>query len=63
MRLFLSISALLIILAGCSSRPVLENPTEDFLPGKKLAELKNKNLKEVLGIAASVNNPGYLWGA
>lgn len=61
MRIFLSISALFIILAGCSSRPVLENPSEDFLPGKRLAELTNKKLKEVSGIAASVNNPGYIW--
>jgi hypothetical protein len=61
MRIFLSICSLLIVLAGCSSRPVLENPTHDFLPGKRLAELKNKKLKEVSGIAASVNNPGYIW--
>jgi hypothetical protein len=51
----------LIVIAGCSSRPTLENPSNDFLPGKRLAELKSKKLKEVSGIAASVTNPGYLW--
>jgi hypothetical protein len=35
--------------------------TEHFLPGKKLAELTDKTLEEVSGLAASVNNPGYLW--
>jgi len=32
------------------------------LPGRKLAELKNKNLNEISGIAASINNPTWLWG-
>jgi hypothetical protein len=61
MRALLFSFAVLIVLAGCSSRPTLENPTEDFLPGKRLAELTSKKLKEVSGIAASVNNPGYIW--
>ena len=61
MRVLVYWCGLLIILAGCSSRPVLENPSHEFLPGKKLAELTNKKLKEVSGIAASVANPGYIW--
>ena len=31
------------------------------MPGVKLAELNNKKLKEISGIAASVNNPTLLW--
>ena len=51
----------LLLVAGCSDRPVLDNPTDDFLPGKRLAELTNKKLSEVSGIASSINHKGYLW--
>src|SRR6187431_967028 len=33
----------------------------DFLPGKKLSEIKDKKLGEVSGIASSIRNPGLLW--
>src|SRR3989337_543230 len=50
-----------ILLTGCSARDSGENNTTGFLPGRKLAELKNKNLNEISGIAASINNPTLLW--
>src|SRR5688500_13099374 len=50
-----------IVLFSCSeakqSLPVLEN---EFVP-TRLAELTDKRLEEVSGIAASANNPGLLW--
>ncbi|HYG18888.1 MAG TPA: hypothetical protein VD816_08160 [Ohtaekwangia sp.] len=46
---------------GCSDRPTLENPTDEFLPGQRLAELTGKKLDEISGIAASINNPGMMW--
>ncbi|RAW03295.1 hypothetical protein DQQ10_04215 [Pseudochryseolinea flava] len=49
------------IAASCSDRPILDNPTDDFLPGKRLAELTNKKLDEVSGIASSIQHDGYLW--
>jgi hypothetical protein len=33
----------------------------DFLPGKKLSEIKDKKLGEVSGLASSIRNPGLLW--
>jgi hypothetical protein len=36
--------------------------TAAFLPGKRLAESKAPKLQEISGIAASIRNPGYLWG-
>jgi hypothetical protein len=51
----------ILIAAGCSDRPVLDNPTEEFLPGKRLAALKSKKLSEVSGIASSITHKGYLW--
>ena len=61
MKLLWAFSLLLIMGAGCHERPVLENPSADFLPGEKLAEHTNKKLKEVSGIASSIKNPGYFW--
>ena len=40
---------------------MLDNTTDDFLPGKRLAELTNKILSVVSGIASSINHKGYLW--
>jgi hypothetical protein len=48
-------------MVACSSREKSNNYSEGFLPGVKLAQLKNKELKEISGIAASVNNPKLLW--
>jgi hypothetical protein len=50
-----------ILLTACSARNSDKNDTTAFLPGRKLAELKNKNLNEISGIAASINNPTLLW--
>jgi hypothetical protein len=50
-----------ILLTACSARNSEKNETTAFLPGRKLAELKNKNLNEISGIAASINNPTFLW--
>ncbi len=44
-----------------SNNKSANNQSDGFLPGLKLAELKNKELKEISGIAASVNNPKLLW--
>jgi hypothetical protein len=35
--------------------------TDEFLAGKRLAELKGTTLKEISGLAASKNNKGLLW--
>ena len=55
-----------ILVVACSSKEQsnnqsANNPSDGFLPGVKLAELNNKELKEISGIAASVNNPKLLW--
>ena len=55
------ILCVLILLTACSARNSDKNDTTAFLPGRKLAELKNKNLNEISGIAASINNPTLLW--
>lgn len=53
MKKILFLSA--IVLLACT-------PSNDaFLPGKKLAEVTSKKLTEISGLAASVNNPGFLW--
>lgn len=55
-------SALIIlILLSCTGKETVSNPADDFLPGAKLAELKNKKLSEISGLAASVRNPKLLW--
>jgi hypothetical protein len=55
------IFGLAIVLFSCSeakqSLPIVEN---EFIPSR-LAELTDKRLKEVSGMAASANNPGLLW--
>ena len=33
----------------------------EFLPGKRLSEIKDKKLSEVSGLASSIRNPGLLW--
>ena len=32
------------------------------MPGEKLAQLKNKKLREISGMVSSINNPKLLWG-
>lgn len=55
------IGVLLVLLASCSAREREQRTTDAFLPGKKMAELKNKNLKEISGIASSISNPKHFW--
>jgi hypothetical protein len=50
-----------MLLMACSAPNSDKNDTTAFLPGRKLAELKDKNLNEISGIAASINNPTLLW--
>ena len=55
-----------ILMVACSTKEQSNNQSatgqsDDFLPGVKLAELNHKELKEISGIAASVNNPKLLW--
>jgi hypothetical protein len=52
---------LLLFIAGCTKAPKLNSNSSTFEKGKAIAQLKNKKLFEVSGIAASINNPGYLW--
>jgi hypothetical protein len=59
MKKALSIMVLLTI--SCSNGRSPQNYADKFEPGAKLAELKNKNLREVSGLAASINNPKLLW--
>ena len=54
-------SLLTIFFASCSYKEPITNPTDRFLPGEKLAELKNKKMREISGIASSINNPKLLW--
>ena len=55
-----------ILMVACSSKEQsnnqsANNQSEGFHPGVKLAELNNKELKEISGIAASISNPKLLW--
>jgi hypothetical protein len=46
---------------SCSNGKPSQNFSDKFEPGVKLGELKDKNLKEVSGLAASISNPRLLW--
>jgi hypothetical protein len=61
MRSFTLFLFIVFGMAACSDRPILDNPTDEFMPGERLAELTSKKLSEVSGIAASINHKGYLW--
>ena len=55
-----------ILMVACSSKEQAGDQSaniqsDGFFPGVKLAELNNKELKEISGIAASINNPKLLW--
>lgn len=56
----LIIPALLLFVYSCSNTPA-EQTSDLFTTGEKLAELKNKKLEELSGLAAGINNPGLLW--
>lgn len=58
----LTLVFLLAALVACSQKKEPEKLTSDlFQPAKKLAQLSNKELSEVSGVASSVNNAGLLW--
>jgi hypothetical protein len=46
---------------SCLKRAPAQADSESFLAPKRLAQLTNKKMDEVSGIAASVNNKGLLW--
>lgn len=46
---------------SCFQKRASTGNSDAFLPAQRLAELTDKKLEEVSGIAASVSNPGYLW--
>jgi hypothetical protein len=50
-----------LILVSCSTNQTSKVDEPEFHRGKKLAEHKLKVLKEVSGLASSINNPGLLW--
>lgn len=54
-------SLLLVSLFSCSAKEQQQAASDAFLPGQKLAELTNQDLKEVSGIASSIANPKHLW--
>lgn len=47
--------------AACLEKTSAPHNSEVFQPGRRLAELTEKKLGEVSGIAASWNNKGHLW--
>ena len=51
----------LLLLASCTTKKASSGLSQEFLKGKRLAELTGKKLDEVSGLASSINNPGLLW--
>jgi hypothetical protein len=60
MRLIVFIS-ILIFPVSCFEKQTVASDSERFSAPKSLAELTNKKLEEVSGIAASASNRGLLW--
>ena len=52
---------LFFIGASCFDKQSEPEDSDIFLPSRQLAELTDKKLEEVSGLAASSVNPGYLW--
>lgn len=50
----------IIFVLSCSGKEV-NDASNDFLRGVKLAQLNNKDLREISGMASSINNPKLLW--
>lgn len=50
-----------ILYAGCANNKSEPTDSDAFLAGKIVSELKEKQLGEVSGLAASMGNPGLLW--
>jgi hypothetical protein len=55
------VSLSFLLLTSCSAQEQQQPTSDAFMTGEKLGELKNKNLKEISGIVASVANPKHLW--
>lgn len=55
------ISLSFLLLTSCSAQERQQPTSDAFMAGEKLSELKNEDLKEISGIAASVVNPKHLW--
>jgi hypothetical protein len=50
-----------LITCSCFDKQSEPEDSDIFLPSRQLAELTDKKLEEVSGLAASFVNPGYLW--
>lgn len=50
-----------LLVASCSDKQSDSDECQVFLPAQRLAELTDKKLEEISGIAASVTNPDLLW--
>jgi hypothetical protein len=50
-----------VLMVSCSSKKSTQGDSQIFLAPKQLAELRDKKLEEVSGLAASTTNPGFLW--
>lgn len=50
-----------LLFASCSDKQSDADDCQIFLPAQRLAELTDKKLEEVSGIASSSANPGLLW--
>lgn len=58
---FIVVILTLAFCTGCFDKKSIPADSDLFKPSKQLAELKNKKLEEVSGLAASAANPGLLW--
>jgi hypothetical protein len=56
---YMLVSWILLLVISCSSKQT--GISNDFLPGEKVAELKDKHLGEVSGLANSITNPNLFW--
>lgn len=57
----LCLTTIVLLFACHEKKKATAQLTDEFLPGKKLAELDDKKLDEVSGLACSINNPGLMW--
>ena len=54
-------NVLILFLLICTACSKGKSQIDLFEPGSPIAELDKRNLAEASGLAASVNNPGWLW--
>src|SRR5688500_6746162 len=60
MRLVI-LTLIFVLMVSCFSKKSNQGESQIFLAPKQLAELTDKKLEEVSGLAASRTNPGFLW--